>query len=111
MQLLEMPAFTMREASRYLQRRSKSLARGRSWKHETYSERLHQKIVRATEPGFLGYLRVRYIGSTIVTDAVGIHDKTIYAWAKEGRIQVTLDVTGHYRVPYGEVWRLIKERE
>jgi hypothetical protein len=53
-----------------LQRRSKSLTRGRSWKHETYSEHLRQQIVRATEPGFLGHLCVRYIGSTIMTDAV-----------------------------------------
>jgi hypothetical protein len=56
-----------------LQRRSKSLTRGRSWKHETYSEHLRQQIVRATEPGFLGHLCVRYIGSTIMTDAVGRH--------------------------------------
>jgi excisionase family DNA binding protein len=59
MQTLEMPAFTMREASKYL----------------------------------------------------GIHEKTIYTWAREGRIEVTLDVTGQYRVPYGELWRLLRKRE
>lgn len=47
----------------------KSLTRGRSWKRETYSEHLCQNVVRATEPGFLGHLCVRYIGSIIMTDA------------------------------------------
>lgn len=59
MQTLEVPAFTMREASKYL----------------------------------------------------GIHEKTIYAWVQAGRIEVTTDVTGQYRVPYGEVWRLLKQKE
>jgi hypothetical protein len=53
-----------------LQRRSKSLTRRQSWKHETYSEHLRQKIVRATEPGFLEHPCVWCIGSTIMTDAV-----------------------------------------
>jgi|SRR5215211_5769028 len=39
-------------------------------KHGTYSDHLHQKIVRAAEPGCLEHLRVRYIGSSIMSDAV-----------------------------------------
>jgi hypothetical protein len=54
-----------------LQHRSKSLIRRQSWKHETYSEHLRQKIVRATEPGFLEHPCVWCIGSTLMTDAVG----------------------------------------
>ena len=42
---------------------------------------------------------------------LGIHDKTIFAWHRQGRIRFTLDVTGRYRVPYTEVWRLLKEKE
>ena len=68
--LTVLAASSLTDAFGALQRRSKSLTRGRSWKHETYSEHRRQKIVRATEPGFLGHLCVRYIGSTIMTDAV-----------------------------------------
>lgn len=42
---------------------------------------------------------------------LGIHDKTIFQWHDAGRIKFTLDVTGRFRVPYGEVYRLMKERE
>lgn len=42
---------------------------------------------------------------------IGVHDKTLYAWHREGRIELTLDVTGQYRVPYGEVYRLMRERD
>ena len=42
---------------------------------------------------------------------LGIHDKTVFQWHRLGKIQFSLDVTGRYRVPYGEVYRLMKERE
>lgn len=42
---------------------------------------------------------------------LSIHDKTVFQWHRQGKIEFTLDVTGRYRVPYGEVWRLLKERE
>ena len=38
--------------------------------HEPDLEHHRQKRVRATEPGFLGHLCVRYIRLTIMTDAV-----------------------------------------
>lgn len=42
---------------------------------------------------------------------IGVHDKTLYAWHREGKIQLTLDVTGQLRVPYGELYIALKERE
>lgn len=42
---------------------------------------------------------------------LSVHDKTLYAWQREGKIELTLDCTGQYRAPYGEVWRLLKERQ
>jgi excisionase family DNA binding protein len=42
---------------------------------------------------------------------IGVHDKTLYAWHREGKIQLTLDCTGQLRVPYGEVYRVMRERE
>ena len=42
---------------------------------------------------------------------IGIADKVIYAWHKQGRIRFTLDCTNAYRVPYGEVYRVLHERD
>ena len=36
---------------------------------------------------------------------LGIHDKYIFQMHKQGRIRFTLDCTGRYRVPMGEVYR------
>lgn len=37
--------------------------------------------------------------------------KIIYAWHKKGRIRFTLDSTNAYRVPYGEVYRILAARD
>ena len=42
---------------------------------------------------------------------IGINEKQIYAWIRDKRIEAEMDCTGQLRVPYGEVWRVIKERE
>ena len=44
-----------------------------SWKHEAHSAKdLRQKLVRATDLGFLGALYVQHTGSTIMTTAVEV---------------------------------------
>ena len=42
---------------------------------------------------------------------LSVHEKTLYGWYRDGKIDMTLDVCGQMRVPYGEVWRLLRERE
>ena len=54
-------------------------------------------------PSFTVREAARYLGVE--------NEKVLYAWAKNGRIAFTVDVTGQFRVPYGELWRLLRERE
>ncbi len=41
---------------------------------------------------------------------IDVHPKYIFQMHRQGKIRFTLDVTGRYRVPYGEVWRILSER-
>jgi excisionase family DNA binding protein len=41
---------------------------------------------------------------------LGIHPKYIFSMHKTGKIRFTLDITGRYRVPMGEVWRILSEK-
>lgn len=41
---------------------------------------------------------------------LGVHPKYIFQMHQQGRIRFTLDVTGRYRVPMGEVYRLLEGR-
>jgi len=42
---------------------------------------------------------------------IGVERETLYTWVHKGRVAAELDVAGQLRIPYGEVWRLLKERE
>lgn len=37
--------------------------------------------------------------------------KIIYNWHQKGRIRFTLDCTNQYRVPFGEVYRILAARD
>ncbi len=38
---------------------------------------------------------------------LSIHPKYIFQMHRNGKIRFTLDCTGRYRVPMGEVWRIL----
>lgn len=42
---------------------------------------------------------------------LGISEKLIYTWAREGKIVATKDITGQMRIPYIELYRVLHERE
>jgi putative resolvase len=42
---------------------------------------------------------------------IGVTPKTAYNWAKQGRMDFYRDVNGQMRVGYGELYRLLRERE
>ncbi len=42
---------------------------------------------------------------------LGIHEKTIYRWVHEGRLQAEIDNCNQYRIPYGELYSALKAQE
>jgi excisionase family DNA binding protein len=42
---------------------------------------------------------------------LGVRRETVYAWIRERKIDVTLDVTGQYRIPYLQAAKLVEEHE
>ena len=55
----------------------------------------------------------RMPGFTVTEAAyqLGVTRDSIYRWEREGRIQLETNSVGQKVVPYGEVYRILKERE
>jgi excisionase family DNA binding protein len=42
---------------------------------------------------------------------LGIRRETVFAWIHSKKIQAEVDCVGQYKIPYGELYRLLHERE